>query len=213
MYKMNVLLFGATGFTGRVVLSKLLASGHTVTALVRAKSRVQLEHPNLILIEGDVTDPDLIAATMEGQDAVINCLGKNKGSANDLISSLTEKIIGAMETKNVDRLIALSNVGAGDSYPTQPWLFRRILLPTILKWLELLIEDKNRMEAIIQQSNLNWTVLRFPKISDKPSRKRVLISADGKGLSFSISLEDCANFIVDQLQDKSLWYKMPSISN
>jgi putative NADH-flavin reductase len=117
MYKMNVLLFGATGFTGRVVLSKLLASGHTVTALVRAKSRVQLEHPNLILIEGDVTDPDLIAATMEGQDAVINCLGKNKGSANDLISSLTEKIIGAMETKNVDRLIALSNVGAGDSYP------------------------------------------------------------------------------------------------
>jgi hypothetical protein len=69
------------------------------------------------------------------------------------------------------------------------------------------------MEAIIQQSNLNWTVLRFPKISDKPSRKRVLISADGKGLSFSISLEDCANFIVDQLQDKSLWYKMPSISN
>jgi putative NADH-flavin reductase len=181
--------------------------------LVRAKSRVQLEHPNLILIEGDVTDPDLIASTMEGQDAVINCLGKNKGSANDLISSLTEKIIGAMETKNVDRLIALSNVGAGDSYHTQPWLFRRILLPTILKWLHLLIEDKNRMEAIIRRSNLNWTVLRFPKISDKPSRKRVLISEDGKGLSFSISLEDCANFIVDQLQDKSLWYKMPSISN
>ena len=69
------------------------------------------------------------------------------------------------------------------------------------------------MEPLIQGSKLDWTILRFPKISDRPSRKRVLISQDGKGLSFSISLEDCANFIVNQLVDRSLFYQTPSISN
>ena len=210
---MKVLLFGATGFTGRAVLPALLEKEHEVTALVRSKKRVHIEHPNLHLMEGDVLDPAMIRAAMEGQDAVINCLGKNKGSADNLLSSFTEKIIGAMEEKQVDRLIALSNVGAGDSYKTQPWIFRAILLPTILKWLKLLIDDKNIMEPMIKKSKLNWTILRFPNISQKPAKNRVLISQDGKGLSFSISLQDCADFIVNQLVDQSLWFKNPSISN
>jgi len=210
---MKVLLFGATGFTGKAVLKALLERNHEVTALVRSKDRVAMKHTNLHLIEGDVLDPELITQNMEGQEAVINCLGKNKGSADNLLSSVTEKIIQAMEKKQVKRFIALSNVGAGDSYQTQPWLFRVILLPTILKWLKILIEDKNIMEPMIQKSKLDWTILRFPKISDKPSQKRVLISQDGKGLSFSISLKDCADFIVAQLVDKSLWFKTPSISN
>lgn len=210
---MKVLLFGATGFTGKAVLHALLANNHIVTALVRSKDRVGNAHPNLKIIEGDVLDQDLINSAVEGQDAVINCIGKNKGSTNDLISSVTAKIISAMEEKKVDRLIALSNVGAGDSYKNQPWLFRAILLPTILQWLKRLIEDKNKMEPMIQHSKLNWTILRFPKISNKKAKNRILISHDGKGLSFSISLEDCAGFIVAQLVDKSLWFKTPSISN
>ncbi|MEM6345736.1 MAG: NAD(P)-binding oxidoreductase [Bacteroidota bacterium] len=210
---MKVLLFGATGFTGKAVLAKLLDSNHIVTALVRSKARVSLSHPNLRLIEGDVLDQNLIDSAMEGQEAVINCLGKNKGSADNLISSLTEKIILAMEANKVSRLIALSNVGAGDSYQTQPWFFRAILLPTILKWLQRLIEDKNIMEPMIKKSSLNWTILRFPNISDKKPKNRTLISQDGRGLSFSISLKECADFIVAQLVDQSLWFKTPSISN
>jgi putative NADH-flavin reductase len=210
---MKVLLFGATGFTGEAVLLELLANNHVVTALVRSKNGVDLEHPNLRVIEGDVLDQSQINAAMEGQEAVINCLGKNKGSDLNLISSFSNKVIRAMEEKKVSRLIALSNVGAGDSLKAQPFVFRRILLPTILKWLQDLINDKNVMESMIQKSNLNWTILRFPKISEKPSQKRILISQDGKGLSFSISLKDCTEFIVSQLEDKSLYFKTPSISN
>jgi putative NADH-flavin reductase len=210
---MNVLLFGATGFTGQAVLPTLLADGHLVTALVRSTARVAVQHPHLRLIEGDVTDPKLIETAMAGQEAVINCLGKNPGSAHDLISSTTKKIIRAMEGQQVPRLIALSNVGAGDSYRTQPWIFRAVLLPTILRWLKRLIDDKNIMEPMIAQSQLNWTILRFPKISDKPAKNRVMVSQDGRGLSFSISRQDCARFIVDQLSDQSLWRKTPSISN
>lgn len=210
---MNVLLFGATGFTGRAVLPALLANKHTVTVLVRSKSRIKITHPNLYIIEGDVVDQTTINQAVQDQDAVINCIGKNKGSADDFISSLTAKIITAMEANQVPRLIALSNVGAGDSYKNQPWIFRVVLLRTVLKWLKVLIDDKNRMEPMIQQSNLNWTILRLPNIVEKPSKNRIRISQDGKGLSLSISLKDCANFIVDQLIDKSLWFKQPSISN
>jgi putative NADH-flavin reductase len=210
---MKVLLFGATGFTGKAVLPELLEKGHNVTALVRSKQKVKISHPNLKLIEGNVLDQEVICGAMQGQEAVINCLGKNKGSDKNLLSRFTEKVIKSMNENKVSRLIALSNVGAGDSYKTQPFVFRRILLPTILKWLQELIQDKNIMEPMIQNSNLNWTILRFPKISEKPSKKRILISQDGKGLSFSISLKDCAQFIVSQLEDKSLYFKTPSISN
>lgn len=210
---MKVLLFGATGYAGNAVLSTLLEKDHEVTALVRSKERLTVEHAKLHVIEGDVLDQQLITDTVEGHDAVINCLGKNEGSADNLLSAFTEKVISAMETKQVHRFIALSNVGAGDSMKTQPWFFRAILLPTILKWLKVLIDDKNIMEPMIQKSKLNWTILRFPKISDKPAQRRVLISQDGKGLSFSISLKDCADFIVAQLVDKSLWFKTPSVSN
>jgi len=210
---MKVLLFGATGFTGKAVLPELLEKGHNVTALVRSKQKVKISHPNLKLIEGNVLDRELMNRAMQGQEAVINCLGKNKGSDKNLLSSFTEKVIKSMNQNKVSRLIALSNVGAGDSYKTQPFVFRRILLPTILKWLQELIEDKNIMEPMIQKSNLNWTILRFPKISEKPSKKRILISHDGRGLSFSISLKDCAKFIVSQLEDNSLYFQSPSISN
>jgi len=210
---MKVLLFGATGFTGKAVLPELLDNNHVVTALVRSKEKITVTHPNLRLIEGNVLDPEQIKTVMQGQEAVINCLGKNKGSDKNLLSSFTEKVINAMNEHKVSRLIALSNVGAGDSYKTQPFVFRRILLPTILRWLQDLIKDKDIMEPLIQKSNLNWTILRFPKISEKPAMKRILISQDGKGLSFSISLEDCAQFIVSQLEDKSLYFKTPSISN
>ena len=210
---MKVLLFGATGFTGKAVLPELLENNHIVTALVRSRDKIKLAHPNLNIIEGNVLDQEEITAAMQGQEAVINCLGKNKGSEMNLLSSFTEKVIKAMNEHQVSRLIALSNVGAGDSYKAQPFIFRSILLPTILKWLQDLIKDKNIMEPMIQKSNLNWTILRFPKISDKPAKNRILISQEGKGLSFSISLKDCAQFIVSQLEDKSLYFKTPSISN
>lgn len=210
---MKVLLVGATGFTGKAVLRELLAKDHQVTALVRSKKRIDTIHPNLRVVEGDVTNQKLVSQAMVDQDAVVNCFGKNKGSEPDLISSMTSRIIRSMKENHVLRLVALSNVGAGDSFKNQPWLFRVVLLPTILKWLQLLIEDKNKMESMIRQSGLNWTILRFPKIENRKSRNRIRISADGKGLSFGISLEDCANFIVAQLEDKSLWYKSPSISN
>jgi hypothetical protein len=61
-------------------------------------------------------------------------------------------------------------IGAGNSIAFQPWIFTKIILPSFMKWLKVIIDDKNRMEPIIMNSRLDWTIVRCPNIVDKPSK-------------------------------------------
>jgi hypothetical protein len=82
-----------------------------------------------------------------------------------------------------------------------------------MKWLHAIIEDKNRMEPMIMNSNLDWTIVRCPNITDKPERKNIVATLDGKGLGLSITNQDTPSFIVRQLSDKTFSRQAPSISN
>ena len=211
--RMNVILFGATGFSGRPVLDALLKANHHVRVVTRDARKIDLTHPSLKVMQGDLADEQFLDEVMEGQDAVVNCMGKAPGSPKDTLSVASDRIIKAMERKGVDRLLVMSNVGAGDSIDAQPWLFRRVLLKTVLKWLQEIIDDKNVMEPRIRRSNLNWTIARFPNIVDKPKRGRLRTSLDGRRIGLSITRPDVANFLVDQLNDTQFLRKSPSVSN
>ena len=107
----------------------------------------------------------------------------------------------------------MSNVGAGDSVRYNPWYFTRIILPCFMKWLKVVIDDKNRMEPLIMNSALNWTIIRCPNIIDKPAKGSWRATLDGKGLKLSITLGDMAKFMVRQLTDESFSKQAPAISN
>jgi uncharacterized protein YbjT (DUF2867 family) len=72
---MNLLVLGATGGTGRLVVEQALAAGHTVTALVRSPEKLSTSQPNLHVVTGSATDREYVARAMEGADAVISTLG------------------------------------------------------------------------------------------------------------------------------------------
>ena len=213
---MKVTIFGATGFSGQGILAEALKQGHEVTILVRDASKVPFKHKNLTIVEGNVLDPQTVASILHHQEAVIQCLGvggKGDGKPTTFISDATKVIIDEMQKQNVKRLITMSNVGAGNSIAFQPWFFTKIILPYFMKWLKVIIEDKNRMEPIIMNSALDWTIVRCPNIVDKPAKGTCNATLDGKGLKLSITLPDLSKFMVDQLQQTAFIKQAPSVSN
>jgi putative NADH-flavin reductase len=213
---MKVTIFGATGFSGQAILAEALKQGHEVTILVRDASKIQIKHPNLTIVEGNVLDAPTVASDLSHQEAVIQCLGvggKGDGKPTTFISDATKVIVDEMQKQQIKRFIAVSNVGAGNSIAFQPWFFTKIILPYFMKWLKVIIEDKNRMEPIIMNSNLDWTIVRCPNILDKPAKGNCNATLDGKGLKLSITLPDLSKFIVDQLRDTTFNKQAPCVSN
>jgi putative NADH-flavin reductase len=212
---MKVVIFGATGFAGNAILKEALAQNHQVTILVRNKSALSMNDKNLTIIEGNVMDRKKVSEVLEDQDAVIQCLGTGGKSVKPatFVSDATKIIVDEMERSGVKRLIAMSNEGTGNSIGYQPWYFTRIILPYFMKWLKVVIDDKNRMEPIIMNSQLNWTIVRCPNIVNKPAKGSCHPTLDGKGLKLSITLGDMSTFMVQQLIDGGFSKQTPSISN
>ena len=213
---MKVTIFGATGFSGQAILADSIKQGHEVTILVRDASKIPIKHQNLTIVEGNVLNPQTVASVLHHQEAVIQCLGvggKGDGKPTTFISDATKVIVDEMQKQQIKRLIAMSNVGAGNSIAFQPWFFTKIILPYFMKWLKVIIEDKNRMEPIIMNSNLDWTIVRCPNIVDKPAKGRCNATLDGKGLKLSITLSDLSKFMVDQLKQTVFIKQAPSVSN
>lgn len=213
---MNIVIFGATGFSGQAILKLALSKGFQVTVLVRNKSAISIQHKNLIIIQGNVLNTNDVRKALEHQEAVIQCLGiggKGDGNHNTFISDATNIIVKEMEQLQIKRLIAMSNIGAGNSYSFQPWYFRKVILPYFMKWLKAIIDDKNRMEPIIMNSGLDWTIVRCPNIVDKTQKGNVLVTLDGKGLKLAVTLGDMSDFMIQQIMDRTYFKQAPSISN
>lgn len=213
---MKVIIFGATGFSGQAILANSIKQGHEVTILVRDASKIPIKHQNLTIVEGNVLNPQTVASVLHHQEAVIQCLGvggKGDGKPTTFISDATKIIVDEMQNKKIKRLIAMSNVGAGNSFAFQPWFFTKFILPYFMKWLEVIIDDKNRMEPIIMNSNLDWTIVRCPNITDKPAKGTCNATLDGKGLKLSITLPDLSKFMVDQLTETTFNKQAPCVSN
>jgi putative NADH-flavin reductase len=213
---MKIIIFGATGFSGQVILEEAVRQGHEVTVLVRDASKIHNKNNNVKIVEGNVLEPAVVSSVLHHQEAVIQCLGvggKGDGKPTTFISDATKVIVDEMQKQNIKRLIAMSNVGAGNSITFQPWFFTKFILPYFMKWLKVIIEDKNRMEPIIMNSNLNWTIVRSPNIVDKPSKGTCNATLDGKGLKMTITLPDLSRFMVDQLKQTTFIKQAPCISN
>jgi putative NADH-flavin reductase len=213
---MKIVIFGATGYSGKEIFKEALAQNHQVTILVRNSKAVSVKDKNLTVIEGNVLDSKIVNSILQNQEAVIQCLGvggKGDGKPTTFISDATKIIVTEMKKTNVNRLVAMSNVGAGNSLAFQPWIFNKIILPYFMKWLKVIIDDKNRMEPIIMNSDLKWTIVRCPNITDRPAKNKITATLDGKDLKLSITNPDTAKFIIDQLSNSNFINQAPSISN
>lgn len=212
---MKIAIFGATGIVGSAITRAALAQGHDVTLLMRDAKRVKFTDGRLTVVEGDVADRITVRKVLQGQDAVIQSLGiggKGDGKQTTFVSDANRLVMEEMKRMNVSRLIAISVIGAGDSWKFLPWIYRK-LMPVMMKWFKAIIDDKNRMESMIEHSGLDWTVVRCTTVKDIPAKGHVTASLDGVGIRYTISVSEMAGFVVSQLNDKRFLFKMPVISN
>jgi len=210
----KIALFGATGVTGPAVLREALARGHEVVVLARNPAAVTTTHERLKVVKGDALTAADLDACVTGCDAVVHCLGvggKGDGKPTTLVSDSIKLLLPVMKARGVRRLIAMSNVGAGGS---GQWIVRKLVMPLFVRWLVPIIEDKDRMEALLRASDVEWLAVRLPGIAVGPV-KPLKISADGsgRGISWRITTDSAAAFMLDQLTDATYVGTTPAVSN
>src|SRR4030081_983311 len=113
---MRLLIVGANGGNGRQLIALALERGHAVTALVRNPAKLQLEHPQLKVVQGDVLDYGSVEAAVRGQEAGISALGhKRYFQPTRILSEGTGNLLRAMQTQGVSRFVCETSLGIGDS--------------------------------------------------------------------------------------------------
>jgi uncharacterized protein YbjT (DUF2867 family) len=194
--KMKILVLGATGGTGRLIVSDAVAKGHSVVALVRSAARADL--PGAELIEGDATNEITLERALDGCDAVVSALGTGIGFRKvSLLTEATRALVPTMTRSGVRRLVCVSALGVGDSRGHGGFLFDRLFQPLLLSEA---YKDKNRQEAAIRASSLDWVIVRPGMLTDDPAQGSVRAVIDLAGINGGkIARADVARFVVDQL--------------
>jgi len=168
---MNLVVFGANGPTGRLVVEKALAAGNRVTAFTRNPDDFPLRHPDLVVAAGDVHDASQVSTAVRGQDAVLSVLGVPFGKQPVTVYSVgITNILAAMRTHSVGRLVCVSSSATDPSAGSHGnWFFENVLQAYVTKVLgKTLYDDMRRMEAIVTASDVDWTIVRPSGLFDAP---------------------------------------------
>lgn len=162
-------MFGATGGIGGHVVRQALDAGDRVTAVVREHSRFDLSHPALEVVRvPGLTDPEPLHVALKDADAVISGVGPRGPRDTTVASSMTRGILAALESSGVRRFVAVSAAPIGPVPDGESWLNRRILLPFFRTVLRGIYGDLSIMEDEIRRSGTDWTIVRPPKLTNKP---------------------------------------------
>ncbi len=204
---MKVLIVGASGALGRELVREALRQNHQVTALVRnSKQFTGMSDPNLTVTEGDVLKPGALDVPMASQQAVICSLGvKITRKEVTVLSEGTHNLVRAMQRHNVRRLLCITGIGAGNSRGHGGFFYNRVIQPLFLKTI---YRDKDRQEEIVQDSALDWMIIRPATLTNGKALNKFSVVQEMRGLQAGkISRADVAEWTVAQLEiDKYLYW-------
>ncbi|RDC64321.1 NAD(P)-dependent oxidoreductase [Adhaeribacter pallidiroseus] len=210
---MKIVIFGATGGTGRHLVEQALADGHSVTAFVRDPAKLPLNHKNLKIVPGDVLHYSTVEPAVVGQEAVLSALGS--GTQKDTLRSTgTRHIIQAMEKLGVKRLVCETSLGYGDSRQVldrTPFYFKYLIVPLLLRHG---FADHELQESYIKQSTLDWIIARPGNLTDgqRTGVYRHGFPANDQKITVKISRADVADFMLKQLTDNTYLRQTPGLS-
>jgi uncharacterized protein YbjT (DUF2867 family) len=167
---MRIAVFGANGQTGRHLTDQALALGHEVVAVTRRAGSLA-ERPGLTVAVADATDPAAVDAAIGGTDTVLSTLGArlSRGTITTYSHSATI-ITAAMARHGIKRLLAVSSSVTDPNWrPTGAHFFNYVLDPQVNRRIARNAhEDMRRMEAVLRQTDLDWTVVRPSGLFEHP---------------------------------------------
>jgi putative NADH-flavin reductase len=198
---MKLTVFGATGGTGLQVVEQGLAAGHEVRAVVRDAARLGAARPGLEVVVADVMDPSAIVDAVTGGDAVVSAIGSRNGRAPTTVcTDSARSIVTAMHRAGTRRLVVVSGTGPFDE-GEGPGM-RYVVKPIGRLFLKNVFADFVAMEKVVRASGLDWTIVRPPRLTDKPLSGRYRIQRDiNMHRNFTVSRADVAHLILDACAD------------
>ncbi|NDL56082.1 NAD(P)-dependent oxidoreductase [Phytoactinopolyspora mesophila] len=201
---MKIAVLGATGGTGRHVVQQALEQDHSVTALVRSPDKLaDLRHDRLHVVGLDVMDPAALEQHLPGHDAVVSAIGPRESGPSTACTDSAASIVRAMGNTGVRRLVVVSAAGP---YTEGDGAFTRILVkPLLRRMLRHPFADMVRMEERIARSDVQWTVIRPPMLTDKALTGTYRMSI-GKNVrrGYRIARADVAHAILRVLNDQKV---------
>ncbi|MEM8524979.1 MAG: NAD(P)H-binding protein [Bacteroidota bacterium] len=210
--KKKIALFGGTGQTGREFLKVALENSYAVKALVRTPSKVELSHPNLEVIQGDILNENEVEAAISGTDIVVSLFGHVKGSPEWLQTNGTKNIVAAMKKNKVERIISLSGGGLPFPEKDEP-KFMDKMIRTIMKIaVPKVLNDAIKHAEFLKESDVKWVVVRGPRLTNDERQGNYKIGWVGVNAGTKISRADLADFILTQVEEEHFNYQMPFVS-
>jgi len=216
---MKVLLLGATGRTGKLILQQLIQRGHTVHVLVRDRSKVQIISLSLTIFEGSTLNADVLSTAMAGCEAIISALNISRNSdfpwsalrtPVDFLSATMKNIIPLAAKHQLKRIIIISAWGVNESKKDLPVWFRWIIDHSNISPA---YKDHELQEQMLAATDLHWTSIRPVGLTNF-SLKPVKTSLNNfPGPSLLISRKSVAAFAVDVLEQTGFIGLAPTIFN
>ncbi len=209
-----IAVFGASGNTGKPFTEMALKDGYEVKTLVRTPAKLGLQHPNLQVVQGDLTDSAKVEETIRGTDTVVSLIGASSGSPNDIKVIATRHIVTAMQKNNVKRLIHLGSAPFGVFAEGDKLNFGRRLKASLAKTvMGTMVADERQSVRLTEQSDLDWTVVRAPFLNNEPPKGTYRVGHLGVDTGSSITRTDVAAFVLDELKNAKYVKQMPLVSN
>jgi putative NADH-flavin reductase len=206
---MRIAVFGATGGTGLQVVKQALEAGHQVTALVRDPARLDIAHASLAVVAGSVLDAAPVQQTLQGADAVVVSLGNTANNPEYIVSQGTQVILDAISALGgPQRMVVVSSLGVGESKDQVPFAFKMLMKTALRKPME----DKERQEALVKASGLDWTIVRPGGLTNGPATGQYRSGLDPKISAGQVARADVAAFVLQQLTDDTYLRKAPAIT-
>jgi putative NADH-flavin reductase len=194
----GIAVLGASGGVGRRVVERLLARGHRVTGQTRDARKLADLKDRINVMAFEPTDESALSRFVTGQDAIVFALGIDRLGRTTLFSETTEKLIAAMQAAGVRRLVAVTGIGAGETRGHGGFLYDRIIFPLFPRHR---YADKDRQEALISGSGLDWTILRPAPFADKVSGPMQVHTAIGPEVRLTaVTRDEVAEMIVEELE-------------
>ena len=208
---MKIVVFGASRGVGFQVVKQALEVGHGVTAFVRSPEKFEIQHENLTVFEGDALDAQAVEKAIAGQTAVVSALGPTRPPIPHMMEISAKNIVAGMARHGVRRLV--STTGAGVRQPEDQPKFADLFIGFLLNLLaKAVVLDSAENVKVIQASDLDWTIVRYPRLMDGAHTRKYKVGYVSKDSSTQLSRADGADFVLKELEEQKWLRKLPVVS-
>ncbi|MFC7138089.1 NAD(P)-dependent oxidoreductase [Halobaculum litoreum] len=211
---MKITVLGSTGRTGLPFVDRALAAGHDAVALARSPEKLgdRRDHERLTVVAGDATDPATVEEAVAGADAVVSLLGHADGAPDDLLTVAGDHVVAAMRDHGVERYVTLAGAGVRSDRDPGRSLGGRAVGAGLKLFAGDLLEDSREHVDRVVDTDLDWTVVRPPRLTEGPYTGDWEAGYLRMGMGDAISRADLAAFVLTCVEGDEWVRELPMVT-